>query len=221
MDLENYLSNTRELIRQAQYEEALQRCLWFHDHALEHQESMHGVRLSYALADWLALGHVYPPAMTALKKKRDNKLTIMKAGQGDARLFSDVVGLNQILGDESKTIELFRLMDDEQSALATQCWHYVRRTVFQAKAYDLAHQYCDHPLVDFDKMKALYDRQMAHVDENQIEQRIRTSIEQCYVEEFVILIQWALGLNDQSAAKEIQRKALAFLDDDRLVHAIV
>jgi len=64
--MQKYLSDTQQMVREGRYQEALERFVWFHDHALEHEPSaMYGVRLSFALSYWKSLGDVYPPAMTA------------------------------------------------------------------------------------------------------------------------------------------------------------
>lgn len=61
-DMQKYLSDTQEMVRQGKNQEALERFVWFHDHALEHEPAgMYGVRLSFALSYWKALGDVYPP----------------------------------------------------------------------------------------------------------------------------------------------------------------
>jgi hypothetical protein len=58
------------LMRQGRYADSLQKHLWFHDHALEHQQALAGVRLSFALAYWLELAACYPEAMQALTAVR-------------------------------------------------------------------------------------------------------------------------------------------------------
>jgi hypothetical protein len=45
-DRQAHLSRTQELIRRKRYQEALDRFLWFDEHALEHDPGMSGVRLS-------------------------------------------------------------------------------------------------------------------------------------------------------------------------------
>ena len=42
---------------------------------------MYGVRLSFALSYWEQLGEVYPPALTALKKTRDDKTALLLDGK--------------------------------------------------------------------------------------------------------------------------------------------
>jgi len=76
-------------------EEALERFIWFHEHALEHDQSMYGVRLSFALSYWKSLGESYPPAQKALVKTRDDKAKLIREGRGSKNLFHDVMALNR------------------------------------------------------------------------------------------------------------------------------
>jgi hypothetical protein len=69
-DMQKYLSETQEMVTQKKYKEALERYIWFQDHALENDQAMTGVRLSFALSNWKSLADIYPPAMTALKEMR-------------------------------------------------------------------------------------------------------------------------------------------------------
>jgi len=137
-DMQKYLKDTRTLVQEGKYQEALDRFLWFHDHALEHQPSMYAVRLSYALEDWKRLGDLYPPALIAMKKTRDDKSGIIAEGKGNRNLFVDVTALNKILCDNNKTVELFRKLDQDQPELAKQCWNTAEKDVIKAKAYDFA-----------------------------------------------------------------------------------
>ncbi|MDX1982468.1 MAG: hypothetical protein SFV51_19490, partial [Bryobacteraceae bacterium] len=61
-DPRQILAGARLDARQGDYAEALQKYLWFHHHALEHDMALSGVRLSYALNEWWELGKAYPPA---------------------------------------------------------------------------------------------------------------------------------------------------------------
>ena len=148
-DMHKYLSDTRGLVREGKHKEALDRFLWFHDHALEHAPAMYGVRLSFALGDWKELGDLYPPALIALKKTRDDKTALLAQGNGNRSLFHDVMALNRTLGDDSKTVELFRKLDHDQKRLAKQCWPIAERVIIEAKAYDLAKKYTGNPVFKF------------------------------------------------------------------------
>src|SRR4051794_19367514 len=96
------LDEARELADQGRYGEALQRHVWFHQHALEHDLAFHGVRLSFALSDWVRLGEQSPPARRALVDIRDRTAAQARAGDWSPKPyhepFHDVVAINHYLG---------------------------------------------------------------------------------------------------------------------------
>ena len=220
-DMQKYLSDTQSLVRQGKHKEALERYQWFHDHALEHEPAMYGVRLSFALSYWKQLGDAYPPALASLKKTRDDKTTQLLQGKGNAQLFHDVESLNSTLGDDPKTVDLFRKLDDKQKNMAKQCWKMAKDSIIKAKAYDLARKYIGNPVREFTKVKAMYDQNLTLYDNPQIGgDSFKAYNENNLVEESLKLIDDALALDDRKAAKEIQTKALAIIDDYRLNNAI-
>lgn len=219
-DMQKYLSDTQDLVRQGKHQEALDRFLWFHDHALEHDPAMYGVRLSFTLMYWKQLGDVYPPAMTAMKKTRDDKTALLVDQKGNRSLFHDVVALNNTLGENDKTVSLFRILDQNQKELATQCWDVAKDAVVKAKAYDLARKYIGNPVREFGKVKAMYDMNVAMYGGKNFGESFKAYNENHFVEETIRLIDVAVALNDTKAAREIQEKALAVLDDYRLRDAI-
>ena len=219
-DMQKYLSVTQDLVRQGKNQEALERFLWFHDHALEHEPAMYGVRLSFALSYWKQLGDGYPPALTAMKKTRDDKTILLENQKGNRFLFQDVVSLNETLGEGSKTIDLFRKLDQEQKDLATQCWDMAEEAIIKAKAYDLARKYIGNPVREFGKEKAMYDQNTAMYGGKNFGESFKAWNENNLVKKALQLIEVAIALNDSKAAKEIQGKALAIVDDYRLRDAI-
>lgn len=219
-DMQKYLSDTQEMVRQGKHEEALQRFRWFHDHALEHDPAMYGVRLSFALGYWKALGDVYPPARAALVETRDRKEKNILQGKGTAHLFHDVASLNNTLGDDQKTVELFRKLDAEQNDLAKQCWDMAKDSIIKGKAYDLARKYIGNPVREWGKVQAMYEQHKAMYGGNNFGDHFKAYSENRFVEESIKLIHVALALDDKKAAREIQKRALDIIDDYRLNDAI-
>lgn len=217
-DMQKYLGDTQALVREGKHKEALDRFVWFHDHALEHRPAMYGVRLSFAMTYWKQLGDVYPPAITAMKKIRDDKTALIAKGKGDRSLFHDVTALNRTLEEDGKTVDLFRKLDQEQHDMAKQCWSIAKGVIIKAKAYDLAGMYIGiGDLVgEFGKVKATFDRTKAMYEDENIGEHLKSFNENNFVNETLLLIDVALALKDVEAAKEIQSEALMILDDDRL-----
>src|SRR2546426_6861906 len=113
------LDEARRLARQGKFEQALQKHIWIHDHVLEANPSYYGVRLSFALADWIDLGKKYPKALEALKAIRDKKTSRLMAGEDDRVVFHDVQSINQYLGESKATVELFKQIQARQPEFAS------------------------------------------------------------------------------------------------------
>jgi hypothetical protein len=88
-DLQKILSDAKDFMTKGQYEEALQRHIWYHNHALEYDQGQTGVRLSFALSQWVELGRRYPKAKQALIEIRDCDTQKLAGGEGYFNLFRD------------------------------------------------------------------------------------------------------------------------------------
>jgi hypothetical protein len=66
-DPKEILRQARQLVKSEQYAAALEKYIWFHDHALDADRALAGVRLSYAILEWVDLGGLYPPLGGPLK----------------------------------------------------------------------------------------------------------------------------------------------------------
>jgi hypothetical protein len=64
------LNEAQEDAAAGRYEDALAKHVWFHENALTYAPAMYGVRLSFALSYWAALGAMYPPALQKLRHQR-------------------------------------------------------------------------------------------------------------------------------------------------------
>jgi hypothetical protein len=140
MSAEKRLANARARIDDGNYEEALLDLIWFHHHALSESRAWAGVRLSYALSDWIRLGELYPPAMAALENTRDEYATGLLAGDLEGSVFRDVASINDHLGTTQQTCELYRKLIEVQPELARSCAAYALPAIVQAKDYYLAAQ---------------------------------------------------------------------------------
>jgi len=220
-DMQFYLQKTRELAQEGEYQEALRRFIWFHEHALEYEPAMCGVRLSFALMYWNELGEVYPPADSALIEIRDKAVCQIESGQGDSALFNDVVALNRTLEEESETVLLFRKLSENQQDLARQCWAAAEEAVMNAEQYDLAAEYVSDPVEEFEKAKARYDLNATLYNRlGTGSNDFRRCNEDVLVEESLRLIKLSLALGDRDTAIEIMNRASAVVKDDRLKEAI-
>jgi hypothetical protein len=125
------------------FHDALAKHLWFHHNALKYRPSLYGVRLSFALGSWAELGKKHPPALQALKDVRDETGTRIREGKGNREDFHDFSSINEVLGDEHTTAELFVWLDQNNSGLAKLSYDVAQRALIQTGQYQLCGKYID------------------------------------------------------------------------------
>jgi hypothetical protein len=130
--------------RNGSYADSLAKHLWYHQHALKIDPASVGSRLVPALMDWYELAKAYPPAMAKLKETRDDAVQQVIDGTGDVlQEFQDVAAINEILGVESQTADVFLRLDKESPATAKKAYHWAQPALVKAKAYKLCGKYLD------------------------------------------------------------------------------
>ena len=153
--MQEHLSKTQDLVAEGNYEEALARFMWFHAHALEYDPGMYGIRLSIALVYWKNLGDIYPPALKALVKIRDDNEKLKQQGKGDKNLFHDVLSINRIQKQPNKSIALFELIDKKDEKLAEEYWSMIKDNILENRRHDIAKKFIKDLTKEFAEVKEI------------------------------------------------------------------
>ncbi|HWQ91564.1 MAG TPA: carboxypeptidase-like regulatory domain-containing protein, partial [Clostridia bacterium] len=151
------LTEAKELTDKRRYEEALQRILWYFNHALEYQPSLSGVRLSSALSSWTELGRRYPKARQAMVETRDRDLATFRSGHGYFELFMELDALNRELDQENASLELFKRLHSEDKRLARQCYAIVESLLVNQREYQLCTNYITNPQAKFETIRTNWE----------------------------------------------------------------
>ena len=144
-DCAEVLNRARTAAAAGRHADALRDLLWFHEHALEHQPSLYGVRLSFALGAWKDLATIYPPAMQALRAAKHRGEARLANGEGGRGGFHDVVAINRELGLAADTYALYRQLLQAHPTLARQCRDLAIEAIVDAQDYELAAATLPHP----------------------------------------------------------------------------
>ena len=148
-DLEEIRQEAHDLSAKGHYEEAFQRYLWYHNHALEYGGS-NPVRLSFGLSDWAELGRRYPKARQALLEIRDRDQVELLEGRGNFDVFMEFSSVNQYLQHEEATYSLFKTLEKADPDLARRCYSMVESLLVKHGEYDLCLHYVRDPQAAFD-----------------------------------------------------------------------
>jgi hypothetical protein len=139
------LREARQLVKSEQYAEALEKYIWFHDHALDFDPALAGVRLSYAILEWVDLGALYPPAREALERVRDSKTESLMKGTYDVKLFHDVASINRAFGQLERTSFLFKTISDADRGAAEKLFRIALDSLVDTKEFSLARSFMPDP----------------------------------------------------------------------------
>ncbi len=230
-DLNKVLQEAKELMERGRFEESLQRHVWYHNHALEHDAGHSAVRLSSALADWLELGRRFPKAKLALIAARDAKTREFSEERGYAALFQDVASINHHLQDNDATLKLFKEIEQRDPALAQQCHFYAESVLVEHGEYELCLKAIGDPQMRFELYRRGWEMQkqsqrnlptrtlqlppgvspppdLAQLADNNFVKQVRTLVE--------ILVR----VGRKAEAERILDQALAVLDVPELQSAV-
>lgn len=95
------------LATKGRYAEALAEYLWCFDHGLEHDEAFVGVRGSFLVGAIARLGGPHPPALDALRERRNLADEALRTKDATRMLAGDVVALNNALEEPDRTFATF------------------------------------------------------------------------------------------------------------------
>ena len=209
MDPSARLQRGQEAAAAGRYQEALRDYIWFHEHALEHEPSLYGVRLSFALWYWMELANEYPEARTALKRIRDEKTARLLKGDAARDLFHDVESINESLENEEATYELFATLEKAKPDFAAACADLAMPAIVKAEDFEMALRYTPSPGDDLRRCSEAFNRDIEELERQPPSKvpRLEAYV-QLYVRRVHLLLKILRGNNQNSEADALRVRAL-------------
>lgn len=218
------LSEAQAATRAGDHADALARFVWFHEHALKHQPSLAGVRLSFALGYWKDLAQKYPPALEKMQAFRDAARAQVLADAPTLGLklfesFLDVQSLNIHLGDQPRTVDVFKELDRKFPEAAALLYTVAERSLVGAKEYQLCGKYLDAE-AQWRAIEDLYEVNQRLVKSNRFGDPFRETSHQAFINSTATLVALLVVNDEKEAAADVARKAEALVDDAKLKAAL-
>jgi hypothetical protein len=210
-DVQKRLHDAHSAAKGGRYEEALDGYIWFHENS-ENVPGLGGVRLSFALAYWVDLGRVYPPARTALEEIRDRKTKSILRGFRDVASFHDVVAINKHLGCERATYELFVALNSSSPALASNYSSLALPAIINSGDLHLARQFLPCPREELQRLAETFKMMSARID-------LQTCI-RLYVDDVNIILETLRGVEDLEQADHVYASALESFESVQVREAV-
>lgn len=210
------LADARRLAADGDYAGALERHLWYHDHALESAPSHYGVRLSFALSDWHRLGEKYPPALDAFRRVRDEKTKRLAEGEEKRELFHDVASMNRTLSDHAATVALFRRLDEGYPAFASKVADIAGEALADRGEHALFRKHLGDPQEVLSAAKRSLELGLDYAKSSPDPESARAASERNFSKTVVRLVVTLRETGERETAARIRREALALVDSKTL-----
>jgi len=214
------LENIRNLTKSGQYQQALEKHIWFHEES-KASPSMAGVRLSFAIAAWINLGERYSPALDALINVRDTNKEILVSGKGSFQHFHDLFSINRALGKEEHTYELFLILDKQYPEQAVVYYHVAEDLLIERKDYKLCGKYIGDPVYKYERIRHTRELQLSMTKKYPImnNSRFLKNADESFVDSVIKLIKLLIAIDREDEAIEIQKRALLYFDNEKIRYA--
>ena len=179
------------------------------------------MRLSYALADWVELGKVYPPALAALRAIRDAKSIRLQNGDGDRALFHDVESINEWLVEHEATHQLFVKLLQANPLLAQECAALAMPSLVYAKDFTLARTFIKDPERTVLKWSRVLNEDVADlVKEPPRKAPVQEAYVHIYAERVGLLLAVLNGIGERALAESILESAVASIESASVREAV-
>jgi hypothetical protein len=216
------LRQAKSYAQKGEFEKALQKHVWFHDNALQVDRSYYGVRLSFALDEWVELGRKYPRALEELKSIRDKKASLLSGGDTNPELFHDVEAINEHLGEMRSTSVLFKQIEARNPVFAGSLYEVAEKSLITMGEYPLARKYLGDPQGRFATATNSFERGLLFAArQSQNSDIARRATEKIFSERVVRLVTVLAKTGDFPGARGIQSEALKLLDNEGIKNALV
>lgn len=208
------LDDAKRFAEDGNYPAALERHLWFHEHALRIRPSMYGVRLSFAISYWLELGEKYPEALAALKAVRDETASRLRGGELKRSAFHDVASISEQLAETAITVELFRDLAARHPEFATKVRDLAEGALEEAGEHELSRRFLGDPMKRYEAIQERLGYGRKNAGEQLHPDLHRRAYESTFSSDVTRLLILLAATGDLALAKEIQRQALELQSSD-------
>ena len=164
------LREARKAFKDNDYEVALEKYAWFFDNSVIIDKSYHGVRLSYCLNEWAALGRVFPKAKEALLQKKDLAYENFIKTQSP-HAFNEFSNICEYLNSSDEAITLFLEFHEADKTTSKQIFTFIYEALAAKSEWLICWEYFGNGYKQYQKVITLFDHCVKFANELQGEQR--------------------------------------------------
>jgi hypothetical protein len=191
--------HAKELASQGDNAAALAEFLWCFDEGMRNKPQLFSLRLNGVLGDIAKLGRTYPPALQAMRERRDAAKTRVLKDNSDTSSLSDMVALNRQLREDEANYVFYDQLQPGSAGRAALARH-IRDRLIEAKRYSDAAA-----AQTFDQFRWVFDSVMKQFDAH-LGQRV--GIPRFVVQSGGLELEALAGAGDVEHARELLKMLL-------------
>lgn len=206
--------------KKGEYEAALEKHIWLHDHALEIDSAYSGVRLSYNLMEWASLGKKHPSSKAALIEQSEVAKATVKNGVGPAfNAFHDFSSICSYLEIPEGPVALFEWLDINAPEKATKVFSLAFPDLLEAREYSLIGKYLDVPKRG-QQIRKLFEINMQHAEAPELGNDMVEFAEQGYTYSIGALVAVLVNLDRKPEAEKISKESVGKVNNELYITTI-
>lgn len=198
------------------YQIALAKQVWYHENAIKLQPAQSGVRLSFAMMNWIKLGEKYPLALEKLIEIRDEtekKIRDEKRIRVRFEDFQDFTAINKTLRQEERTVEVFKWLSEESEEDAKLMYRISEPALIKYKEYEMCGKYID-PETDVERIGDSYTQGLTMTQK--FGKDYQNFVDKQIVNQAAILVAILVKNDRVPEAKEAANQLKVFVTDAKL-----
>lgn len=137
--VESRYKRAQELVKNGDHKEALAEFLWCYDTGMPPVAGYGGVRYSFLLSKIAKLGEIYPPALAALRERRNQNQKELAAGSTDFDVIQGFKSINTALGEKEGVLPYYDRLPSDAPGKQTMAL-FVYEELATAQRYNEAAQ---------------------------------------------------------------------------------
>lgn len=211
------LDQAIQLAEHGKWDESLKKFIWYRENAIIIDATQSYDRNTIALKKWVELGEQYTPAIEALRNIRDDNVLRLMEGEANAKVFEDIVAINEYLKESKRTAEIFKWYDAIHPEFAASIYGHSEKALFEAQEYSLAKKYSGNLELRYSKVKSDFQKDLSEKMSSESPKKL----EKNFSDQVVMLITMLEKYGDLKLARKIQADALSILENASSIKAAI
>ncbi len=135
------LKEANQAIKNLEFDKSNEKFKWYWTNSAKIKPSLIGVKLTFALRDWMSLAAKYPPALSEIKKLQSDLLLVMSNNYPQLLEFAEFSALSGALGFDEDVCRIFESLVNKNEIGARPYFRIASKHLILCKRYKICNPF--------------------------------------------------------------------------------